>query len=235
MRAVILTGAGPAFCAGMDLGEMLETSRQDDAHAQWHRDAVVYLDLLLMMLRSSQAVDRCGQWSCDGRRSGAGDGVRPGRGGRERRPSVCPSRYVASWPAWSAPRCCIFRARRRPRPRAAATARPRHCRPPKPCGSGCFTKSFTPIISGQARPASWPPQCARKRRRGPATFKTAVERKRDRRAAHHVADCRAPPHQRHLAHHRSRGRRPGGIPGKTRPGFGRKEVDESTYIRDAKG
>ena len=51
VRAVILTGAGPAFCAGMDLGEMLETSRQSDAYAQWHRDAEMYLDLLLSMLR----------------------------------------------------------------------------------------------------------------------------------------------------------------------------------------
>src|SRR5271170_7047990 len=51
VRAVILTGSGPAFCAGMDLGEMLDSSRQDDAYAQWHSDAVVYLDLLLKMLR----------------------------------------------------------------------------------------------------------------------------------------------------------------------------------------
>lgn len=51
VRAVIITGAGPAFCAGMDLVEMLETSRQPDAAQQWHRDAVIYHDLLLAMLR----------------------------------------------------------------------------------------------------------------------------------------------------------------------------------------
>jgi methylglutaconyl-CoA hydratase len=50
VRAVVITGAGPAFCAGMDLHEMLETSRQPDAHAQWHTDAVNYQDLLLSML-----------------------------------------------------------------------------------------------------------------------------------------------------------------------------------------
>jgi enoyl-CoA hydratase/carnithine racemase len=51
VRGVILTGAGTAFCAGMDLGEMLETSRQENAHRKWHDDAVLYRDLIETMLR----------------------------------------------------------------------------------------------------------------------------------------------------------------------------------------
>jgi methylglutaconyl-CoA hydratase len=50
VRAVIVTGAGGVFCAGLDLAEMLETSRQKDPHPQWHQDAAQFRDLLQTML-----------------------------------------------------------------------------------------------------------------------------------------------------------------------------------------
>jgi methylglutaconyl-CoA hydratase len=50
VRAVILTGAGTAFCAGMDIVEMQQTSQQPDAFAQWHHDAVQYRELLEKVL-----------------------------------------------------------------------------------------------------------------------------------------------------------------------------------------
>lgn len=51
IRAVILTGAGTAFCAGMDLAEMRETSQMERPQDRWHEDAMLYHDLLWQMLR----------------------------------------------------------------------------------------------------------------------------------------------------------------------------------------
>ena len=53
VRAVIITGSGSAFCAGMDLQEMLATSETPEAaaQAQWQEDAMNYRDLVESMLR----------------------------------------------------------------------------------------------------------------------------------------------------------------------------------------
>lgn len=55
-RAVILTGAGTTFCAGMDLHELYETAQTSSAMQRWHEDAISYRDLLLQMLRFPKPV-----------------------------------------------------------------------------------------------------------------------------------------------------------------------------------
>lgn len=51
VRGVILTASGNVFCAGLDLQEMQSAAEQDDRLQQWHRDSVIYRDLIETMLR----------------------------------------------------------------------------------------------------------------------------------------------------------------------------------------
>ena len=51
VRAVVISGSGSAFCAGMDLGEMQETAKNFNAQTLWYEDAAAYRDLLDALLR----------------------------------------------------------------------------------------------------------------------------------------------------------------------------------------
>ncbi len=51
VRAVILTGEGSVFCAGMDLKEMEAAAEADNAKELWQEDSVIFHDLLLQMLQ----------------------------------------------------------------------------------------------------------------------------------------------------------------------------------------
>ena len=54
--AIVLTGAGSAFSAGMDLTEMKATAELPDAHAQWGVDAAAYRNLMLKMLETTKPI-----------------------------------------------------------------------------------------------------------------------------------------------------------------------------------
>jgi methylglutaconyl-CoA hydratase len=51
VRAVVISGSGTAFCAGMDLNEMQETANLPNAQDIWQEDATAYRDLIESMLR----------------------------------------------------------------------------------------------------------------------------------------------------------------------------------------
>lgn len=51
VRAVVISGSGSAFCAGMDLKEMQETAKLVNAQDIWQEDATAYRDLIEAMLR----------------------------------------------------------------------------------------------------------------------------------------------------------------------------------------
>jgi methylglutaconyl-CoA hydratase len=46
LRAVVVSAAGPVFCAGMDLAEMQSRAAAPDAAAEWETDTRVYCDAL---------------------------------------------------------------------------------------------------------------------------------------------------------------------------------------------
>ncbi|HEY2826992.1 MAG TPA: enoyl-CoA hydratase/isomerase family protein [Pirellulales bacterium] len=56
VRAIVISGSGSAFCAGMDLNEMQQTAKDPSAQALWHEDATAYRDLLEAMMRHPKPI-----------------------------------------------------------------------------------------------------------------------------------------------------------------------------------
>jgi len=56
VRAVVLTGAGDAFCSGTDLAEIQATSQSPDCMAKWHEETRQMKELIETMLRCPKPI-----------------------------------------------------------------------------------------------------------------------------------------------------------------------------------
>jgi methylglutaconyl-CoA hydratase len=50
LRCLVLEGAGPVFCAGMDLAQMEQTASRNDAREVWHSDTQLYHDVVAAIM-----------------------------------------------------------------------------------------------------------------------------------------------------------------------------------------
>ena len=67
-RCIILSGSGAHFCSGLDVAELNETAKSQDALNRWHEDSQLLHSILLKMLQSPKPIIA----AVDGNAVGAG-------------------------------------------------------------------------------------------------------------------------------------------------------------------
>jgi methylglutaconyl-CoA hydratase len=56
VRAIVLTGKGPAFCAGLDARELRDSYRLPNAQSRWGDDAELYREVIVKMLELTKPI-----------------------------------------------------------------------------------------------------------------------------------------------------------------------------------